>query len=246
MTEKEIHEWRIYKRFEQLVEGLRTDQTRRADPPDPDFVIPQPDGTNLGLEITCYYRPSEGRGIPKEQEALRNKLTQQISEHLDRSGVKPISIRILFNELYPLTKERVLNREKGVSMLCADLVTVIREAVQRTGEFSLSLDAVDRPDLPPEVSLIMLDSLACLTRTSCSAPASSYVPALHPEELQARIDKKAVHMPGYRRICRETMLLIAVDGYHWASVADLSEGPWSIPTMVPFPEFSSWLTTSAF
>ena len=105
MNEKKFRERRVVEKLRDLWPSFP--QGEIQDGESPDFTVDTPDGTRVGIEVTTYHRPREGnRGLPVEQESLRWRVAKQLAKEVNNAQIPSVYACLLFNENYPLTKER--------------------------------------------------------------------------------------------------------------------------------------------
>jgi hypothetical protein len=183
---------------------------------EPDFVV----GTSgIGIEVREYFREEFINGSPvQEQESLRLQITQRATERCAALTPK-VFATVFFDQSQRLSK-------RDVAPVADAIVGAIREAssgpewwlkITNDGQLPASLES-----LIIYVPQDLQD--ACVTTTDVV-----WVREIGEREMQNILEAKEKRLASYRRRCSEVWLLIVVNGFRIASMAQL---PATFPQLV--------------
>jgi len=180
----------------------------------PDFIV-RSDGGCVGIEVCEYFRPERPLGShPKEQEALTHHITDRATARAVELGLPPCWVVVTFER-----DVRLLKRDIGaVADAIVDAIrTPNRTYVRNDGQLPSCIDDIVVHPLPADKELLV-------------APiGTTWVPPTDADEIARLIARKEGKLSAYRARCNVVWLLIVIDGFQLASMA---ERPTNLPPIV--------------
>lgn len=213
-SRKKAAERRVVDGVRRLWPNFPAGEIKPDDPPD--FLVSGGDGPIVGIEVETYYRPkNELEHHPKEQDSLRKRVAVRVREQLERGGHHSYNVALFFNGWHQLSKKVVMDLADAIIKIVLGLHLQDEEFVRLDGS---------RVDLPQELSAIRITRLRELPEVFCGVPSAVYVPSLGLTDIQNLIQKKEKKLGKYLAKCGEMILIIEIDGFQSASIAEIADG----------------------
>ncbi len=216
MSKKKVSE-RIY--LDQFLKAqgwtLTAADVMAREPPAPDFLIRLPGARLLGVEVTevaaDHGRRNRGGSRMREDESHGTRWIRSLADAHYRGGGAPISLGVILNHTHPTRPP------KPTPELHARFAPILRDAAAR-----LAVMASDRVEVRDDRETLLAtlhihrlpESEAGYSRGwKLLNDRVGWVRNQTTEQVQARVDEKAVHLPEYRKAVADVALLLVTNGF---------------------------------
>lgn len=191
----------------------------------PDFLIRTESGV-LGIEHTRLFQPTPaGQPVLQEQESLRRRVTERVTELLRASDdVLRVQVFLTFSVGARLRKSDIARVAGEIFHIVKDRAPKAHRRV-RTTQFDMV-----GPKPPEPVEEIDMMGLPAPGRPHCGMADAAFTPGPGISVIQQVLDRKASRIAACRRRCQELWLLMVAGGEMLAGTIDSSE----IPSDHPF------------
>jgi hypothetical protein len=183
----------------------------------PDFLISNEEGT-LGIELTRMFRkPLQGERPLREQESLREQITESAKTWYVALGQPPIRVAVLFNN-------RVTLRRRDVKGIAQTLTKVAIRLMPDPGKRRVEeYKWINRNYFPEAIDVIVVGRPERLRRSSWSIASVEDLRPLSMSEVHGRITAKDTRVSDYLKQCDRIWLVLCTGGAGLSSYLELSE-----------------------
>jgi hypothetical protein len=216
MTNKEIEQYYL-NGFARTLAKFPVGRRLQPDPPSPDFLISNEDGT-LGIELTrIFLKPSQGKSPPREQESLRNRITESARARCRALGQPPIRVLLFFNNQVTLRKGKVEQIAEKLAALVNRLIPDPGEQIEEEYKW------VNRAYFPEAFDKVIVGRPEWLRRSAWKGASYVDLPPFSISEVQDRITEKNIRVPSYLKHCDRIWLVLCTCGEGPSSYVGLSD-----------------------
>jgi hypothetical protein len=167
--------------------------------PEPDVIV---EGTDLGVEITEFYREEKRKRDESEQELLLAE-AQRLYVADDRP---PLIVSVFWND-------GASTRRKDRSTLAQTLVAaVVKNMPPVDSWLEIEQDGEPSCPLPAAIDSLKIERFSFDMTNNWSSPRAAFVHGCSADEIQAIISKKNSRFLNYDGLCKRLWLLIAIEG----------------------------------
>jgi hypothetical protein len=192
--------------------GVVPDGALDEDGERPDFIIQQPGGRTLGIEVTEFHWDPKEKARGSEQEGI---VSAACAEHRRRSGL-PLMVRVYWNSFGAVRKSERNDLANALA------TTVIEHTPPANAGCVLDSAGDDSLVLPAHIDRLDIYRYDEDPYTDWMSVRYGTVPALTAALVDAEIQRKNALLGGFRQV-DELWLLIGFGGRSISSWADLTE-----------------------
>ncbi len=196
--------------LEQFVEGMGGNAPAPAMSfeagENPDFVLPKPDGSALGIEFTVLHHPKQPQRqmTLKQEEGIQESICRKLESKWKDSGIPwgQTDTHFLGRQLPPKTDE-----PKDVDALLAIIRRVTDTLVEGTGDVTRD-ELWEHPVLGRLVQSVSISRYPGFARPYVHAPRAAFLPVLSHAVIQKAISQKNDRCLDYRKKCDKVWLVL--------------------------------------
>lgn len=231
--------WQLERLIEAMGDAAPAPAAAFGDSENPDFILPRPDGSTLGIEITVLHHPRQpnGRMPLRQEEGIQERICRGVEQRWKQSGIPLGEVSIHF-------LGRNLPSKKDEPQVVDALLSVIRR-VDKLVEGTANIDRDKlwhHPLLGGLVQSITVARWQGYERPYVHAPCGAFLPSLSSTILQESISKKSSRCSEYRENCDEVWLVMVHNESGLATHFDRREVDVSAPFETEFDRV--WLLNS--
>ncbi len=159
-------------------------------------------GTDLGVEITEFYREEKRKRDESEQELLVGE-----AQHLYVADDRvPLIVRFFWND-------GVSTKRKDRSTLAQTLVAAVVNNMPSVDSWiEIEQDGEPSCPLPSAINSLKIERLSFDMTNNWFSPRFAFVHGCSADEIQAIISRKNSRFLNYEGLCKRLWLLIAIEG----------------------------------
>jgi hypothetical protein len=172
----------------------------------PDFLVSQPGGCCIGIEITRMFRKKlTGRDQMQAQETLRSRILASAKSAYDKARHPPAYVSVFFSRGDEITKT-------DVHPLIERLLAVVTANIPPMGECrEILYDDFPQDALPDVFDDVSIYRCAEMAGSEWTAPDAYFQPTYGAEHVQSKLDEKNGLYASYRKHASVVWLIIVVD-----------------------------------